>query len=156
MDPFLLDLALIAPMHIVNDLVFLVMRFRMLGALHTHDSLVSKKLFGTHRTYLGMAVIIVAAAAMYSFLLGEFCFWPGIGIAAGTYLNSFIKRRLKIKDGGRLPVFDQMDFFIGGVAGLALCGIYLDNFLLMAALSFMLHVFSNLCAYAVGIKDVWW
>ena len=156
MENLIWDLMLVAPLHIVNDLVFLVMRFKLLGALHAHDRPISEKLFGANRTYLGAAVIITAATAMYSFLLGGLCILPGIGMATGTYLNSFIKRRMGIKDGGRLIVFDQLDFFIGGVAGLALCGVYLDNFLLMASLSMMLHIASNVFAYVVGIKEVWW
>jgi CDP-2,3-bis-(O-geranylgeranyl)-sn-glycerol synthase len=157
MDSLIWDLVLVVPMHMVNALTFLVWRFKLLGeGLHAYDKPVSVKLFGKHREYIGMMVMFIAGVAAYSLILGNLCIWVGAGMVAGTYLNSFIKRRLKIKPGASLPVFDDLDFFIGGVAGLALCGVFLNNLLLMAALSFALHIIAELFAYATGMKEVWW
>jgi len=156
MENLLWDLTLIVPMHVVNAFAFLVWRFNLLGPLHAYNRPVSERIFGSHRDYIGAGTMFASATLIYSFLFGYVCIWPGIGMVAGTYLNSIIKRRLKIKPGASLLVFDQLDFFIGGVAGLAVCGVYLDNFFLMAVVSFALHVAAEIFAYLTGMKKVWW
>jgi|GEM_PF-3042865 len=150
------DLILIAPLHAANDLVFVLMRFRLLGGLHKKDSPVSKKLVGAHRTWLGLAVILFSVTAMYWILLGHLCIWPAIGMIMGVHASSALKRALGMQEGSALPPFDQLDFFLGGVAGLALCGFYLENFWLMLAITFALHLISNVTIYLAGLKEVWW
>jgi len=144
-------------MHFVNALAFLVWRFRLLGPFeHYQKKCVSVGLFGHHRSYGGAAVMFTSATLIYSVLFGQLCIWPGIGMVAGTFLNSFVKRRLSIKPGGSFPVIDQLDFFLGGVAGLAVCGIYLNHFIIMAGFSIALHISAEVFAYLTGMKDTWW
>ena len=156
MEPLIQDLILIAPLHVANDLLFLVYKYRLLGPLHNYDRIISKELLGPHKNWLGVGVVIACTTLLYFPILGKACLLPGIGLAIGICLNSFVKRRLGIKRGGRFPPFDQLDFFVGGVVGLALYGVFLNNFLLMAVLSAMLHFASNIAAYLVGMKKVWW
>ena len=150
------DLLLIAPLHITNDLVFLVMRWKLLGSMHKKDRLVSESLFGTHRTLLGLVFIFFSNTLLYLLATGNLLLLPALGAVVGVHANSFVKRRLSIKEGGALPIFDQLDFFIGGVTGLALSGIYLSDLPLMVALSFAAHLFSNICVHIIGMKEVWW
>jgi len=150
------DLLLIAPLHMTNDLVFLIMRWQLLWNLHKKDSLVSKKLFGTHRTWLGMGVIFALNTIFYLLFTGRLLLLPGIGVVVGVHASSFIKRSLRIREGRALPGLDQLDFVIGGIAGLALSEIYLSNLYLMLAISFAVHLASNMAVYAIGMKEVWW
>lgn len=153
MEALLQDILIIAPLHITNDLVFLIMRWQLLGKIHLKDRPVSKRLFGKNKSWLGMAIILASNMALYLLFTGKLLVFPAIGAAIGVHANSFIKRRLDIPEGNSLPILDQLDFVIGGIAGLALSGIYLSNLWLMLAFSFALHIMSNVVAYLFGMKE---
>ncbi|MEM4633914.1 MAG: CDP-archaeol synthase [Candidatus Anstonellaceae archaeon] len=150
------DILLIAPLHITNDLLFLTMRWKLLGKIHCKDRPVSQRLFGTHRTWIGLLFIFASNAFFYAIFTGKILLLPGIGAIIGVHASSLIKRGIGIKEGQPLPVADQLDFVIGGIFGLALSGIYLSNLYLMLAFSFVLHLVSNIAAYFLGLKEVWW
>ena len=67
-----------------------------------------------------------------------------------------VAQRLGITESSPLPPLDQLDFFIGGVAGLALSGTYLSDLFGAAVLTFAVHLTSNAIGYRMGLKDVWW
>ncbi len=156
MDNLIFDLLLVLPMHAANDLASLMIRFKVLGKLHAKDKPLAEHLFGKHRTWVGMGIIFFSATTIYSLLFGRIMLAPAIGIMAGVNFNSLIKRRLGIGAGNPLPIFDQLDFFIGGIAGLAASGIYLNDPIAMAAFTFFAHGLGGIIAYLLKIRDVWW
>lgn len=150
------DLLLLLPLYLANAALLPAMRLGLLGTLHKCDRPVSAALFGKERTCLGAALILAITTAGYFFLLGKACFFPGLGMIIGVHASSFLKRRLGMGQGSAFPLLDQLDFFAGGVAGLALCGIFLSDLPLAAVITFFVHLFSNMIAYKTGLKDVWW
>jgi len=101
-------------------------------------------------------VMLATALVGYFALFGQLLLLPAVGMLAGTHLSSFFKRRVWLKEGSSAPVLDQLDFFVGGVIGLALSGFYLADLPAMAILTFAVHLASNMIAYKTGLKDVWW
>ncbi len=90
-----------------------------------------------------------------------------VGSLLGDMLGSFIKRRLDVPRGAKLPVMDQYDFLIGAflVAGIAypvwLYESYLQGWSLLALLSLLvatplLHRAMNIIGYRMGKKEVPW
>jgi CDP-2,3-bis-(O-geranylgeranyl)-sn-glycerol synthase len=150
------DFLLILPLYIANAALLPLMRRKMLGSLHKRDFPISERAFGKNKTALGLALTIIIPSALYLFIFGSPFILAGIGMAAGTHASSFLKRRLGKSESSPLPPLDQLDFFIGGVFGLALSGVFLSSLVMMAALTFFVHLLSNMLAYKAGLKDVWW
>lgn len=150
------DLVLLLPLYLANAALLPVMRRRLLGNLHGIDAPVCERAFGKSRTWLGLAFILVSVTLCYALLLGRVCVLPALGMIAGVHAASLLKRCLGMKDSSPFPPVDQLDFFVGGVFGLALCGVYLSEPLVMAVITFFIHLFSNMIAYKAGLKDVWW
>jgi CDP-diglyceride synthetase len=147
---------LLIPLYIANAALLIVMRQRMLGRLHALDAPVCERAFGKTRTWLGIVLMLVIVTIGYALLLGKLCVFPALGMIAGVHAASLLKRLVGMKDSAPFPPVDQLDFFVGGVAGLALCGVYLLEPLLVAIITFIVHLFSNMIAYKAGLKDVWW
>jgi CDP-2,3-bis-(O-geranylgeranyl)-sn-glycerol synthase len=81
----------------------------------------------------------------------------GFGGLVGDTVKSFFKRRIGIKSGRPWPPFDQLDFLIGGVAFGAL--IYIPEWkvlLVLFIITPLAHFLTNVMAYVLGLKDVWW
>lgn len=91
----------------------------------------------------------------------------GLGAIAGDAIKSFFKRRLNRKPGAPFFPFDQLDFVIGAL--LSLLPFYIldpESFLaspfqpaillMLLVLTPLLHLLTNLLAYALGMKKVWW
>lgn len=79
------------------------------------------------------------------------------GALFGDLLKSFFKRRLHIKSGAPWPIFDQLDFIIGGLAIGSLVYIPPAQIIIcLLVITPLLHLFSNIIAYKLKIKDVWW
>jgi CDP-diglyceride synthetase len=150
------DLAILLPLYIANAALLLIMRKCLLGRLHALDAPLSLAAFGKSKTRLGLAITILLPAVFYLQALGMLCLLPGIGMALGTHANSMLKRALGMRENSPLPPLDQLDFFIGGLAGLSLCGVHLYEPLLMAFITFGIHLSANMIAYKAGLKDVWW
>lgn len=81
----------------------------------------------------------------------------GLGALIGDAVGSFIKRRMNIKQGKPAPILDQLDFIIGALILVSIM-IKLDLYLIIAILiiSLILHLSTNIIAYLIGIKDVWY
>jgi CDP-2,3-bis-(O-geranylgeranyl)-sn-glycerol synthase len=87
-------------------------------------------------------------------LLGLFM---GAGAIIGDLCGSFIKRRINIKRGGAAPLLDQLDFIIGALLFVSiLVSIPLELIVLIIILTLFLHLGSNIIAYLIGMKDVWY
>ena len=84
-------------------------------------------------------------------------FLLGFGALLGDALGSFLKRRLGIGRGEPAPILDQLDFII--VALILVSPVVKLNwiFIIMTiALTLIIHLTANTCAYLLGLKDVWY
>ncbi len=81
-----------------------------------------------------------------------------LGALLGDITGSFIKRRLGIKRGDPLPLLDQLDFYIGSTIPIVLCKKIpsIISIILMAVIIYLLHRYTNLLAYKLGLKSVPW
>lgn len=81
----------------------------------------------------------------------------GFGALFGDALKSFVKRRVGIKRGKPWPPFDQLDFIVGALTFSTF--VYFPGWkiaLLVTVITPLLHLISNIIAYNLKLKDVWW
>jgi CDP-2,3-bis-(O-geranylgeranyl)-sn-glycerol synthase len=89
-----------------------------------------------------------------SIILGLFL---GFGAMFGDLAGSFIKRRLKIPRGRPAPVLDQEDFIAGALAfSLLLIPLEIDWVILLAVITFIIHIAANMIGYMLRIKKQPW
>ncbi len=84
-------------------------------------------------------------------------FLLGFGALLGDMIKSFFKRRVGIKRGQPWPPFDQLDFLIGGTLLYSLYSI--PDFKIVLTLFIITpigHLISNIIAYKLKLKNVWW
>lgn len=84
-------------------------------------------------------------------------FLLGFGALLGDMIKSYFKRRIGIKRGQPWPPFDQLDFLIGGTLLYSLFSI--PDFQIVLTLFIITpigHLISNIIAYNLKLKDVWW
>ena len=141
---------------------------------------ISEKYLGSHKTWRGFymayigALLILFLQAHFQFqklniIMGYpmldyeninlflYAFLFGIGALTGDLIKSFFKRLLKKQAGSPWFPFDQLDFVLGALIFLA--PVYLipwQNFLTLLILTPLLHFLSNVIAYFLGLKKVWW
>jgi len=103
----------------------------------------------------GQYIITPMAADVSSGILIGFLL--GFGALLGDALGSFVKRRLGIGRGKPAPILDQLDFII---VALVLVSLVIEVNLLFItlaiALTLIIHLLTNTCAYLLGLKDVWY
>ena len=84
-------------------------------------------------------------------------FLLGFGALLGDAIGSFLKRRLGIGRGNPAPVLDQLDFII---MALILVSFVVKLSLPFVAIAIVLtlafHLLTNIGAYLLGIKGVWY
>lgn len=91
----------------------------------------------------------------------------GFGAMVGDLVKSFFKRRIGIDSGKPWPIFDQLDFVLGAwlfwLPFLFLTQIKepqtlpLWEFVIISTLvTLPIHFLSNVLAYKIGLKKVWW
>jgi len=79
------------------------------------------------------------------------------GALCGDLTGSFIKRRIKIKRGAPFPIVDQIGFLVLAFLFVALrFEVPLSYVLILLPLTLFLHLGTNIFAYLVGLKDVWY
>ena len=84
-------------------------------------------------------------------------FLMAFGALLGDLFGSFIKRRIGLQSGEPAPIMDQLDFVVGAlILSLLVVRISWKFFLIIAILTIVLHLGSNIVAYLLGIKDVWY
>ncbi|MHA1303679.1 MAG: CDP-2,3-bis-(O-geranylgeranyl)-sn-glycerol synthase [Candidatus Heimdallarchaeaceae archaeon] len=136
-----------------------------------------KRILGNHKTMRGLFagmvwgfitgiiiwyVVGAKMAALYGDIGFRYPFWIGIvmgwGCNFGDMFGSFIKRRLNIQSGGKFPVFDQTGYMIFGLlwSWPIFKAIPWQFWVTLLVIAPILHILSNLFAYAVKAKDVWW
>ncbi len=155
------DILLILPLYLANAALLILWRLKIFDRLPVFRSKIfrapfSERLFGKVRNLQGLAFIVIATAAGYWLITGSLLLLPGVLMYLGMLANSFMKRRLGLAWGSPFPPFDQLDFLAGGLLGLYLSGYYVGSILFILLLTFFLHIFSNMIAYKLGLKDVWW
>lgn len=81
----------------------------------------------------------------------------GGGALIGDAAGSFIKRRIGIERGKPAPFLDQLDFVIGALVFASLIVfIPLNMIIIILIISIVLHLLTNMIAYLIGMKDVWY
>ena len=84
-------------------------------------------------------------------------FRMAFGALLGDLVGSFIKRRIGLQSGEPAPIMDQLDFVVGAlILSLLVVKISWEFFIIVAVLTLILHLGSNMIAYLLGIKDVWY
>lgn len=89
------------------------------------------------------------------------------GALLGDALGAFIKRRMGLDRGAKVPILDQYDFLIGAlllaliirpdwVIDHMISGYYWTGFLFLLVLILVLHKLFNMIGYKMGKKDVPW
>lgn len=129
-----------------------------------------KRVFGDSKTIEGVLVGIIAggiAGLLVGLLYIEeyifekivlTSFTSSSGAMIGDLLKSFFKRRLGIESGGKMPIADQLDFYLG--ANLFLLVVpetikpSLPVFLLGLIVIPVLHIVTNRLAFHAGLKKV--
>ena len=112
-------------------------------------------IFGTITgTLVGAIEGVIIWDPIYGLTIG---FLLSFGALLGDAAGSFIKRRIGIGRGRPAPILDQLDFIAGA---LILASVYttisLETIIIIAVLTFIIHILSNIVAYLIGMKDVWY
>jgi CDP-2,3-bis-(O-geranylgeranyl)-sn-glycerol synthase len=80
-----------------------------------------------------------------------------IGALLGDLAGAFIKRRLRIKPGNSLPGVDQLDFVLGATIAVSLISVpTLGTLMILFCVTPPIHLFTNYCAYKLGLKSTYW
>jgi CDP-2,3-bis-(O-geranylgeranyl)-sn-glycerol synthase len=81
----------------------------------------------------------------------------GSGAVIGDACGSFIKRRFKVERGRPVPLMDQLDFVVGALVFASLVVIIpLSLIIIIIVISVFLHLGTNIIAYLLGLKNVWY
>lgn len=141
---------------------------------------IHEKLFGAHKTYRGIIGGVIFAIITlflqrkidffydmpllsykyyshnhYEFWLLGFLF--GFGALTGDLVKSFFKRRLGIASGKPWVPFDQLDFVIGALLFVSIIYIPpISHIVIILVLSPILSLLTNIAAYSLNMKKVWW
>jgi CDP-2,3-bis-(O-geranylgeranyl)-sn-glycerol synthase len=123
-----------------------------------------ERILGDNKTFRGFISGLIVGT-----LVGVFCSFvfsknllmiavpASLGALLGDIGGALLKRRLKIKPGGALPVVDQLDFVIGAVLCVALFSeISLAVVLILLLVTPPIHFLTNVGAYALGLKEQYW
>ncbi|ABR54903.1 protein of unknown function DUF46 [Methanococcus vannielii SB] len=136
-----------------------------------------KRLIGngvTYRgTFFGVFFGIVTAIIQYlvsnlgfkfilsfNFTLIEYViigFLLSFGALFGDMFGSFLKRRLGFKQGQSAPVLDQITFIVFALIFVSYYYLVPSKIsITLLILSPVVHILSNIIAYKLGLKKVWW
>ncbi len=137
-------------------------------------------ILGSHKTWRGVVLGIINGiiAIYFQKWLYQFSFFQQIsllnyqtanilmlgflislGTVLGDLISAFFKRRLNLEPGARFMPFDQINYVVGVFVFLNLFSeINLDLFswLILAFLTFFLHVITNLSGYYLGFHSAKW
>ncbi|HLC64167.1 MAG TPA: CDP-2,3-bis-(O-geranylgeranyl)-sn-glycerol synthase [Patescibacteria group bacterium] len=175
-------LYLLLPVYLANMFAVLSSRWSFLSSLNkpidSGKNFGQRRLLGDGKTWRGLVVgfmigtiIVIIQICLYSFesfrnisLINYAAvnwLWlsliSGLGPLLGDLIASFFKRRLNFERGAPLPFVDQWDFITSYFLLLALVS-NLDWNIVIAGylLTLIIHPLSNIIAYFLKIKKVWW
>ena len=81
----------------------------------------------------------------------------GAGAMVGDMVGSFIKRRLNMSRGRPAPGLDQVGFLVFALAFASLVAdIQVETVVILLVLTPLIHVGTNVAAYLLGLKAVWY
>lgn len=129
-----------------------------------------KRIFGNGKTiegtifgiFMGIIYFIILKLIndFLSIVILYYSFLDGLplvfGAILGDLVGSFIKRRLNIKQGEMLPVFDQLGFLVFSLllySAFFDIPISFDSLIYVLFITFFAHVLTNLGAYFFKIKN---
>jgi len=124
---------------------------------------ISKKIFGSHRNYSGVATVLVCLPGFYAIMyatLGGGVYQGAItglvmaiGMVGGILGSSALKRRIGLKPGQDMLFVDQLDIIIGtGISYFVFFGQAYPDFPIVLAVTFILHPLGNIFLYHAGVK----
>ncbi len=163
----LLFFAYLIPMYLANCAPIIIHGKK---PLDFGKKLNGKRILGKGKSILGtLAGIVVGSFA--GFLLA--LFFPQIfliipnyillivllatGAMLGDIIESFFKRQIGIESGSFLPIFDEIDFILGGfLLSLFIRFPEIEIFFLLVFITIFIHLFTNFVAYKAGLKKVPW
>jgi CDP-2,3-bis-(O-geranylgeranyl)-sn-glycerol synthase len=115
-------------------------------------------LVGDHIPVAG--IVISAFWSVLFFLIYKeiFAFLLPLAVFVGDILGSFFKRRIAMPHGRSLLFVDQLNFFVAAYFTVLWLGINfpVNDFIVLAVLTFFVHIATNIFAYKIGIKDKPW
>lgn len=136
-----------------------------------------RRLFGSHKTWRGMAAGVAAGAAIFmiqQFLFVEFGVvrdlsafdyprqpallgaWLGLGALTGDLVRSAAKRQMDIAPGHPWVPFDQIDWLVGALAfGWIALDLPFALLISVLAVGIMSHVLVNIVGYLLRLRQTW-
>ena len=130
---------------------------------------------GISGVILGLILMGISYIFDKDMLWGYLDMWTGLaviiclsfGSLLGDMMGSFIKRRLGVERGKKMPILDQYDFLIGAFLLASLfCPnwvfvTYIEGWNILALIflliiTLLLHRVMNIIGYRAGLKDVPW
>ncbi len=115
-----------------------------------------RRLLGDNKTIKGTLSIIVVGSIVGLVYDPKFIgFIQASGVAIGDIVGSFMKRRLRIKPGGSLPLIDQELFILLAVLlSNPFLQLSLRQIAFILLITPILHLVSNAVAFLIGLKEV--
>lgn len=95
------------------------------------------------------------------FVFVQLVFMLSLGSMVGDSIGSFIKRRFGFERGRSFPILDQLTFLLFSLLLASMIDCFyrlftLDVVITALILTPILHLFVNVLAYKLKLKDVWW
>jgi CDP-2,3-bis-(O-geranylgeranyl)-sn-glycerol synthase len=126
----------------------------VIGIIQGLGSIYIIQAFDTYSPLATYYYLILPNDALQGAVFG-FCL--GAGALIGDICGSFIKRRLNLERGKPAPLLDQLDFVIGALVLASIVFVIPFNLiLLIIVLTIFLHIGTNIIAYLLGLKNVWY
>jgi len=126
----------------------------------------NRPILGKGKTIEGLFVGLINGYVFTLLVYSIMCNWAvlaagflsSIGALLGDMIGAFIKRRLGIPRGGKAPLLDQLDFYMGSLLLLWIFGYQLNIYVVIVFIPivFILHRATNMVAYRLRLKSVPW
>ena len=122
-----------------------------------------ERVFGDNKTIRGflsglmVGIVVALAESVVLNSLFVMAILGSVGALLGDLTGAFFKRRLGIKPGEPLPVIDQLDFVVGAVIAISSYAVpTLGTLVILLCVTPPIHLFTNICAYKLGLKSTYW
>ena len=127
----------------------------------------SRRILGEGKTWSGF-FIGICIGTLSGFVLEYFGLWEweieaafllSLGAMVGDSVGSFLKRRLRFGRGKPFYIVDQLSFLVFALAFSSPFwpkALDWSGFLLLAFVTVILHLVTNIIAYKIGLKKVPW